>query len=239
MSISKKVFLLFAIAAIFASCKKDKTITIDLKENYFPLEVGKSVVYEVDSILFSPLYQDGKDSVSWLLKETVAEVFKDDEGRDVYRIERFIRKTETDNWQPTKVFFAVKEKNKAERQENNLRFIRMVFPPKVGMSWNGNALINTDTAEYYQDWEYEFTAVDEPATINGNSFSETVTILEVDDENLLEKRYSEAQYAMNVGLIYKEQYNLRIVDSNIPPQSTPWEDKANRGYIMRMRIKSY
>ena len=236
----RNLICLFFLFVLLAGCEKEPNISIDLKEDYYPLEVSKTWIYEVDSLKFSPLFIGGKDSVHWELKEEVASVFKDDAGRDVYRIERYLRKNENDSWKPAKVFFAINENNKAELQENNVKFIKLVFPPKEGKTWNGNALIsNNDTLEYFQDWEYEYTEVDVPASINGQSFANTLTVLEVDDENLLEKRYSTAQYARGVGLIYREQYNLRIVDSNIPSPTIPWEEKANRGYILRMKIKSY
>jgi len=39
--------------------------------------------------------------------------------------------------------------------------------------------------------------------------------------------------AKNTGLISRELYNLSFVGSTIPIGSVPWEEKANRGYIVR------
>ncbi len=226
------------ISLALAACKK-QPYTIDYKYAYFPLETGHTVVYEVDSIIYSPLYVDGRDTFHWLVREVVAGQFTDIEGRTAYRIERYIRQDTSKPWQTGPVWYAVRNQTSAERVEENLRFIRLVFPPKAGETWQGNAYIpSTDTFKFYTGWTYRYDQVDVPATVNGLSFDSTLTIIEVDDENLLERRWSVAQYAKGIGLVYRELYNLSFVGSSIPIGNDPWEEKANRGYILRMRIKS-
>ena len=44
------VFLLLPLG--FWSCKKDKTVTPDAGYNYFPNQVGRYVVYDVDSLYY-------------------------------------------------------------------------------------------------------------------------------------------------------------------------------------------
>jgi len=75
----------FLLILLLPACKKN-TIQIDYKYSYFPLEIGHTLIYELDSILYSPLYINGRDTVHWELKEVVESKFIDVEGRDAFRL---------------------------------------------------------------------------------------------------------------------------------------------------------
>ena len=240
MRITATSILFLAVTALLQSCKREPPPAVDYKYNYFPLTIGHTVEYYVDSVLYNPLFAGGKKNVSWQVKEVVESEFKDNAGRDAFRIERYIRPNDSAQWTISNVWYAVLEQTRAERVEENLRFIRMVFPPKSGTKWNGNIYIPTsDTFEFYHNWSYTYTAVDEPTTLNGFTFDSSCTVIEVaDSSSLIDMRYSKAIYAKHVGLIYKDLYDLRYQDT-IPAPPGPWEQKANRGYITRIRIKDY
>lgn len=228
------------VLMIFSGCSKEKIIQIDYKYDYYPMEVGKSWTYSLDSTLYSDLFPGGKETRSWLYRETVESVFVDNEGRDAYRIERHVRKTANDPWSAITVWYAVPGENNVERLEDNLRFIKFVFPAREGSSWDGNAYIHADdTLEFYAGWNYVIESIDQPVTFDNFNFDMASTVLEVDDENKLERRYSTARYARGVGMYYRKLQNLSYVGPTIPPDSIPWEEKANRGYTIEMRLKSF
>jgi len=237
MQIVKIYLSVFVLMLLSGSCKKSTSIQIDYKYAYFPLHIGHTVIYDVDSILYNPLYTNGRDTVHWQLKEVVESQFVDLTGREAYRINRYQREDSTKNWKTGLVWYAVRNQTNVESVEDNLRFIRLIFPPKLGDTWMGNTYLPTgDTLPFYKNWVYTYQDIDVPADINHLHFDSTLTIIEVDDENLLERRWSTATYAKNAGLIYREVYNLSFVGSSIPIGSVPWEEKANRGYILRMKI---
>jgi len=185
----------FLLILLLPACKKN-TIQIDYKYSYFPLEIGHTLIYELDSILYSPLYINGRDTVHWELKEVVESKFIDVEGRDAFRINRYQRSDSSKNWKIGPVWYAVLSQTHVERVEDNLRFIRLIFPPETGNTWLGNAYIPTgDTLDFYKDWQYTYQEVDMPADVNNLHFDSTVSIVEVDDENLLERRWSTATYS--------------------------------------------
>ena len=68
---------------------------------------------------------------------------------------------------------------------------------KNGMSWDGNA------PNIFETWDYEFSSVDIPEIINNLPFDSVVTVDEVNSDNLVETKYSQAKYAKNVGLVYR------------------------------------
>ena len=228
----------FALSALLlASCSKTVPSNLDQKTDYFPLEQGHSVIYDVDTVQYSPLYFTGKDTFYWEVRETIIDSYKDLEGRTVYKFERSQRKPGETTFRPKLIGIRLIDGTRAEQMENNLRFIPLVFPPTEGVTWDGNAFLNTDDSlAYYQDWSYTVLRTDTPATINGLQFDATTRVQEVEQEDLLSYRNSEAVYARGAGLVERTRYNLWFVGSNIP--ILPWEQKATNGFITHWKVKS-
>jgi hypothetical protein len=81
----------------------------------------------------------------------------------------------------------------------------LVFPIIEGKTWSGNKQIAAiDENEYLKDWVYVYQNVDKPFTIGAETFDSTLLVLQVDDENLIEKKYAYERYAKGVGMIAKE-----------------------------------
>jgi len=109
---------------------------------------------------------------------------------------------------------------KAEKVEENIRYIKLVFPVKEGKSWDGNAYNTLGT------WNYTYTDVDVPLIINNNTFDSTLTVLQLDNPLLISYEHSEEQYARGVGMIYKQYTFLDY--QNIQP-----------GLEFTMQVSSY
>lgn len=231
--------ILLAVSLLLAaSCKQEPPLLVDYKYSYYPTEIGHSVEYYVDSTYYNPLLPGGKKTVSWQVKEVIESTFIDLLGREALRIERYVRLYDTVPWVINDIWYAVQEETKLERVEENLRFIRLIFPPQTGSTWHGNVFIPaSDTFEFYRDWDYEYLDVDAPYTLSGFDFDSTVTVLEVDDSSAVDRRYSKAIYAKHVGMIYKELHNVWIEDTVI--HQGYWPGKANRGYTTSIRIKDF
>ena len=139
---------------------------------------------------------------------------------------------DTTAWLIKDIWFATRTATRLEVVEENLRFIKLVFPPYEEATWKGNLFINAiDDLAWYADWEYEFTGVDESKTVGGISFAKTLTVLQIDySENRLEYIYGLERYATKVGLIYKELIHLERSTF-----SGPWE----KGFILIMTVNSY
>ena len=92
-------FMAFLVVAGSSSCKKEKDPDIDMGYNYFPDQVGKYVVYDVDSFYYynTPTIVD---TFKFQLKELVADTLKDARGRASFKIERYIRANSTEPWLP-------------------------------------------------------------------------------------------------------------------------------------------
>ena len=186
-----------------------------------------SIIYDVDSIRFSEFFQI-TDTVQYQIMELVDSSFTDAGGNKSYRIVRSRRNTTTDPWIITDIWLASRTNKEAVKVEENLHFIKLVFPILLNETWKGNQLIETDSnLAYLAGWNYEYTSTNAPLDINGLHFDSTVTVLQNNYQDATQKLYYEEQYAKNVGLIFKEEDNIQFL-SDYP-----------NGFILRMTVNSY
>ncbi len=237
---------LFSIISLVPSCKdKVEDYNALYEYEYYPLDSGRYIIYDVDSIKYSwqPTvgsdYIQYRDTIRYQLKEYYAGTFYDSfQGNLKYRIEYYRRKSQDEPWQNDRVWYALKTSTSLQRQEDDLRFLKLVFPPREGYTWDGTSLIpKTGVYEFLTDWKFKYEDVGKPLTVNGKDFEKTLTVTHIStgESNLLEYQYSKEIFAKGVGIIYKDwdKIEKQLVSSS-------WENpqKAN-GHRLRMRINSY
>ena len=209
---------LFFISLFFISCKKEKdSFSSESVNDYFPLQVGKYITYQLDSTLFINFGQ--KDTVvSYQVQDKVDAQLTDNLGRPAYRIIRYIRKDSSKDWVANNTFMAIATFNSLEYIENNLRILKLEIPVKQGFSWKGNSYIDTysinSDLKYMDDWDYVYDSVDVPLTINSINIDSTVKVTERDEflgqdpsipgTQYAEKTYALEKYGKGIGLIYRE-----------------------------------
>ena len=240
------IFIAFFYALLnFTACDSEtEPYTIDNSgKEYFPLKAGATWIYKVDSIVFD--YGGSVvDTTSNTVKEIVTGSFTDDEGVKNYTIERY-NKTYY-GWEFINTITASVTETKAIRNENNLRFIKMVFPIVKNKSWDGNAYFDSfntivkvagEPIKMFQSWTYRYLDVDKGETIGDRTYDKVCTVQEVDYETDLQRRYSLVKYAKGIGTVYKKMIilNTQLLDST----DIPWEDKAEEGFLMEQTLLSY
>ena len=214
---AKYLIGLFCFSLFIISCKKQTEIFNTASVNdYYPLQVGKYITYNLDSTLFINFGE--KDTViSYQVQDKVDAAVTDNLGRKAYRIIRYIRKNSSDDWSPNNTFMAVPTDNSVEYVENNLRYLKLQLPITQNFSWKGNSYIDTyslaSVLAYMDDWDYIYDSVNVPLTINSLSFDSTIKVSERDDSlnipitsetSIADRNYSVEKYAKGVGLIYRE-----------------------------------
>ena len=235
MTTSKKYFSFWSIALLcfaFQFCKKQTDgFAPESYTEYYPLEVGKYIIYRLDSTVFVN-FDTEKEIHSYQAKDIVDAKITDAAGRPAYRIRRLIRNPDgTGEWRDNATFMVTPLDRSLEVVEDNLRFIKLTNPVKENYYWEGNSYIYAvDDLSYLQYWEYVYQDVALPYTVNDLSFDNTVTVLQVDEaagdpelfpNSYASKDYSAEVYAKNAGLIYKDfihwtyekkiqEYNCRI-----------------------------
>jgi hypothetical protein len=215
--------------------------------DYFPLEVGKYVWYEVDSTIFDP----AGDTISvrhskTFVKEEVVDTLTDNLGNLLFRVERYERAADSLPWVVKKVFSQSLQGSQAIRTEDNLRFVKMTFPLRKSERWDGNIhfpddliiTVEGETLEMFKGWSYKVLGVDEPFAEGDLHFDEALTVEEANSENLIELRQAKSVYARGIGLVYRE---LWILDTQCiePCTGQTWEQKAEKGFILKQRMTKH
>jgi hypothetical protein len=218
---TKKFLTLFLLVAgsvvFFASCKKNDDGIADPTRNYFPLTFGKYVTYEVDSIYYD---EDlcTQYRIKSQLKYVVTDTFTDRRtlnNRLWYILDVFSRPYDGALWRPHSVVLLNPTTNSLDWAQNQVKYVKMMFPIKEGMKWAGNkyAPVNDAQFSFLQNWNYEYKNVQQSYNTNYLNFDNTVTVLEndesvnypdVDTGVAAHRIYSKSVYAYNVGLVYRE-----------------------------------
>jgi len=194
------IVLFCCIAALsITSCHKDDSSNdAPFDYGYFPMQVGDSLIYNVhvrDSDLIDV------DS-SYQLLERVESIFDDNEARPTFRLERYVRTNDSSPWSIYKVWTANLTTALAEKKEDNITFIKLIFPVEKNATWNGNAkniYMNDDLGDY------QITGLDQPLSLGTLNFDSALTVTQLNADNLIESRYYIEQYAKGTGMVYKEQ----------------------------------
>ncbi|RYZ55173.1 MAG: hypothetical protein EOP49_03520 [Sphingobacteriales bacterium] len=211
-------FLLLAalVSMTFFSCTKEKERVYpnDPTRGYFPLQFGRYVTYDVDSTLWDD-YKKVKSVFKYQMRYTIADTFRDNSFRLSYRMDVHIRKTENVPWKVHRVIYLTPTDNHLEYVEENLRFIKLVFPVSNNVTWKGNSMINSMDQDYtyFQDWNYYYSDMAQPFNNGKAYFENTVTVNQVDDSlNNPENQPSDYAYlthgkevyAFDAGMVYRE-----------------------------------
>lgn len=225
-------FLLFtSVVFVLYGCKKDSAVPTDAGYNYFPDQIGHYCIYDVDSTFYDDFNNDTV-YYRYQVKELIESYFTDNEGRQAMRVERYKRlyndtiPYDSLPWTISRVWAFVRTNSTAEKVEDNERFIRLAFVPRVGKTWDGNAF-NTNG-----EWDYEYKEVDEPYSINSMHFDSTLLVQQLLDTNLLYYHSYKERYARNVGLIEKNVINVE--DDALFPGSVL--TRIQRGTICNIRL---
>ena len=221
----RRIFVFIAFCLIFwvACTKVENAPAIELRSNYYPLKIGAVLLYDVDSTAYSN-FTNTSQNFKFEVKDSITNTFQDLSGNVNYRIERFKRITKSSPWVFQIVFTRSKSLRAAQEFFNNQTFIRLIFPPIKGATWNGNSK-NTIGEQAYLI-EKDLSAL----SINSLSFDSTIVVTEIDSKNLIREDVVYCTYAKNVGLVQRE---VKAVDKNI---ST---GKITNGFAFTQKIKSF
>lgn len=236
----------------FYSCKKDPAASVDLGYNYFPDQVGKYIVYNVDSIYYNGNYTPArKDTFKFQLKEKIESVYNDAEGRPAMRLERSVKYFDKlipyseMEWRLRDIWSQNRTARTAEKVEENVRFVKLSFPVNTEVLWNGN-IKNTNAAE-----QYTYNFIDQARTIGNIRFDSVLQVDQHNETNLVIQKIYEEKYARNVGMIYKR---IIDVDSQYPTTwnsnpylndslqffySKPILERASSGFQYTMTVTTY
>lgn len=227
----KKAFgFIFLAMIVIASCSKKKEedyVQPYLGHDYAGMEIGKYVIYDVDSFFYDD-FTGTIDTSIYQLKEIVDDKFIDLEGDDAFKIIRYRKESDTTGWVLTDVWQSKLTTTNYQKVEENVRFIKLIFPINKNDKWNGNIKNNLE------EEEYEYTSVDQSENIGGNTLANVLTVKQVEEINLIEEKIFEEKYAKGIGLVYKKSVDLTKEYNN-----STGEFERSLGYDITMTLSSY
>jgi hypothetical protein len=227
---------------LIISCGENVTETFEQNgKDYYPLAIGKSITYNVDSVIYDPEATGFVkiDTTKWQFREDIVDTFKGIDGKTQYKIERFERRLGTTKWVIGKVLSASVTDQYALRDEDNLRFVKFPISFLEKTSWNGNAfndslkvIIAGELLELFsKKWDYQIESFGKSETIGGKVFDDVLTVVAKTDPKILtETRSTVEKYAKGVGLVSRE---FKILDTQKLDGTIAWEKKAEKGAIIR------
>ncbi len=226
------LMVIMFLGIVVSSCHKENTNPEQFftGKSYFPLETGNEIIYQITEINIdkaSAIY----DTTVYQIKERVDSVFTDASGKTAYRIERYYRSDSTVQWVIKDVWSAQVNELNAQKVEENLRYIKLVFPAEMGQVWDGNAYNDLD------EQDYQIVSTNVPGTINEMVFDSVLTVEQQNEESLISKKYAVEKFANGIGLVYKEitdLYSQSMIGSGIPI-----EQRVDEGEIYKQEVIGY
>jgi hypothetical protein len=185
---------------VLHACKRKTGEATDLKQEYFPTALGQWVIYDVIDIR----HDINHDTLSYQLKEIIADDFIDNSGRLAQRIERYVRTTEADPWTISDVWHSVRTTRSAEKVEEDVRFVKMEFPMNEFKSWDGNVY------NQYVKWEYFYDSLDYSGSVGTLEFDSLAFVTHRQNSNFVEYEQAYEVYAKHIGLVQKQLIDLDV-----------------------------
>ncbi|MEZ4978297.1 MAG: hypothetical protein R2772_03285 [Chitinophagales bacterium] len=235
------VLILFA----FSSCKEASfRDEADFGYSYIPKELDYWQEFEVDSIYYDDLSSPSTiDTTHFYIREYYESNFLDASGKENIRVEQYRKQNLSDSWSLYQVGSILINSNGFQRYFKDLRFLNLVFPVREGLEWQGHAYIDAfeeASLEYLDpnrfDWSYEYSEVNIPYNNSNFSFDSCLLVLQIDEENLFEKKYAKEIYARGVGLVEKE---VMILETQAPPSAASFLERAESGFIYKQSLIDY
>jgi hypothetical protein len=207
------VIIVATCLALFISCKNHDATQEDLGYTYFPITEGTYSIFSVVDTVFQGINSGivVDTSSSYFIKEEIhAPITVDDETR--YEVYRYYS-SDVNTWkdQPDSVWTEFNTNGKIVRVENNIRYVKLIFPLTVGATWNGNiANTNPQLAQ-----TYTMTNVFRPFSYGSYNYPKTVSVIQYSDSSAIASDFSIEVYADNIGLVYKEIKNYKHQDNSM------------------------
>lgn len=223
--------------------------TVSPLESYYPLALNRPVYYRIDSVVLSGTIGGiVYDSSSSEARETLVETFLGADGTTLYRGERWVRGREAEEFRFQQTFTVDRSGGVVRRSEDNLTFTKLVLPFTRGLSWDGNAAFDEQRSvavggeflDVYNGWNYRYSSLDTSLTLStGVQLDSVVTVTQASESNLIDLRQAYERYAPGIGLVERfvdarhTQCRVCCGGNTAECINLPWNDKAEKGYIIR------
>jgi len=195
---------MLGLSAAVISCEPSPEVVTTIRgSEYFPLQVGHYLLYDVDSTHIS---LNIESNFKFQLRMTVTGSFQNSGGNTTYVMQREKRADASGEWTPAGTWSAWVDARNAVLVEGNERFIRLQFPINTGNQWNGNAMNSVGGDDFCDDKPCDIYAI--------SAVEPDILVIHGDDKDLLVKYDARTEtYRKDIGLVDKEMTILEYCTS--------------------------
>lgn len=220
----KKAWIILLVALGVVACNRNDEDVDKVGPDgteFFPVRTGSTFVYKVDSIAYDdngPV--QAIDTFYYQYKEEVGDAFTDDAGRQAYEVRRYFRQDDSSDWRSVNRYTVQLSANTLQRVEENTRYVKMVFPLRDRLSWDGN-MYNNLGFQAYRAQDYG-----QPYQFNGREVK-SVRVQQWNVENFIEEIRRHEVYAEHIGMV-------ELLFDSLNTQHT-----GTKGFRYRLRLVSH
>lgn len=249
-------FLLLCLLFLLLGCGEDEDplppLDTKVAEKYFPLSLGQTRIYAVDSILLlQTVTGTVYDTALLNAREVLVDTFTAPDGRLWFRGERYEkdRSSPDSDYRIVSTYALSSDGYIAYRQEDNLAFTKLTSPLESTNSWEGNQFsefrqfsVGAEFLDIYAGWLYTYSDSASTWEVNGNMYQDIAMVEQANVNNLIDYRRAYEVYAPEVGLIESfvdARHTQCVVCCNgdtAPCFDLSWGEKAEKGFILRQQL---
>jgi hypothetical protein len=216
------VLLLFGLLYACKPKETDDGSSVDLGYGYYPVQVGSTWIYDVDSLVYDD--NSGRttiDTFEYQYREMITGTFTDVTGRTAHLVSRAYRNSDTDTWAPANTWTLLKTEQSVQKVQENTRLVKLVFPLNPSQKWDGNAYNSLG------EEEYSLAFFGQPYHTPHAQYDKALQVMHQDEENAIEEIRRYEVYAQHTGMVYalSDSLNTQLA--------------GTRGYRFRLTLKSF
>lgn len=226
----KNIILIFSFLAVFQACKKTATFQQEkiYDYSYFPTKTGVWRTYQVTEINIDKP-SNVFDTLQYFILHRYEGYYVDATNDSMLIMRRFFKKNDNEKWQKLNSWYAGIKENKAIQVEENIKYVKQIYPLELGKHWNGNIYNHSDTLNKFL---YKIIALDTSLRVNNKRFDSVLIVNQRNFSSAVEKYFYEERYAKHIGLIEKQEVNIYSEQIG----TTPIEKRVSKGRFFTMTI---
>jgi len=191
--------LLIVTFFFFAACSNEslEVAPSDIGTSFYPSNVGSYWVYDVVKIDY--VFSGDNDTLRYQLKEVVKDTFVNLHGSESKFLYRYTKGLDQDDWELDSIWTLQVNNSQVIITENNVPFLKMVFPIKEGAQWDGNSFNVNEPDLYVMKNVYQ------PYKWQDSVYNSSLSIVQSDEfDEITGKDIRKEVYINDIGLVYKE-----------------------------------
>ena len=221
----KKLLALLVMGTLLSCNETVAPNTSEFGYEYYPMEVGTYRVYYTSTTRYN---LDGSIETNEYLTKEVAEdsiIYADGSIRVV--LGRYSADLSATKWQKDSLWAVLKDDAKIVVSEANIDFVKLVFPVKESINWDGNS-INSQDNELYK-----IENLGKTYSYDTLSYTKTLTVIQadlVDPVKITSDDYRIEVFAADIGLVHKLNIKVNYCSSCVE------NGKIDDGYIFEQKL---